>query len=153
MSNTPFEFEAIGTHWKIDIENDLSKEEEVVLLKKIIKRIGEFDVFYSRFREDSLVTKMSKKAGNYVLPPDADKMLSLYRKMFDITDGLVTPLIGQVLVDTGYDARYSLKEKTPTRPKSWDGVIEWKSPTISLREPVLLDFGAGGKGYLVDIVG
>jgi thiamine biosynthesis lipoprotein len=147
-----YEFEAIGTHWQIDIQDDLSNEREVVLLEKINDRITKFDMDYSRFRDDSLVTKMSREAGEFYLPDDADQMITLYKKMYDVTSGLVTPLIGQVLVDAGYDAKYSLSPKKLTKPKEWDEVIVWEKPNLFLKEPALLDFGAGGKGYLVDIV-
>ena len=149
---TKFEFEAIGTHWQIDIQDDLSQEAEVVLLEKINDRIAEFDLTYSRFRPDSLVTKMSKKSGEFELSEDADLMITLYKKMYDVTSGLVTPLIGQVLVDAGYDANYSLSPKHLTNPKKWEEVIIWENPKLTLTEPTVLDFGAGGKGYLVDIV-
>ncbi len=150
---TTFKFEAIGTKWVIDIYEDLSADEAgALLLKKIMERIEEFDKNYSRFRDDSLVMKMSRKAGEFELPPDADKMISIYKKMYDVTGGLVTPLIGQVLSDAGYDAKYSLKKGELSKPKSWGEVIEWKNPKLILKESALLDFGAGGKGYLVDIV-
>lgn len=147
-----FGFQAIGTTWKIDIKNNLSKEEEVVLLKKIMNRIEEFDKTYSRFRDDSLIIKMSRESGEFILPEDCNKMMLLYKKFFDLTGGLVTPLIGQVLVDSGYDAQYSLEKKNATVPKSWDEVLKWGNPKIRTTEPVILDFGAGGKGYLVDLV-
>ena len=149
---TKFEFEAIGTHWQIDIQDNLSGEREVVLLQKINERIADFDITYSRFRSDSLVTKMSKESGEFELPEDADLMMTLYKKMYDATSGLVTPLIGQVLVDAGYDAHYSLVPKHLTKPKKWEDVIVWQNPLLTLSEPTVLDFGAGGKGYLVDIV-
>lgn len=149
---TRFEFEAIGTHWQIDIQDDLSKEAGVVLLQKIHDRISEFDLNYSRFRKDSLVTKMSKESGDFELPEDAELMFTLYKKMYDVTSGLVTPLIGQVIVDAGYDANYSLVPKELIKPKTWDEVIRWENPKLTLLEPTILDFGAAGKGYLVDIV-
>ena len=153
MRNTKFEFEAIGTRWQIDIEDKLSKNEELVLLKRIKDRINIFDLDYSRFRNDSLVMKMSRESGEFTLPEDADKMISLYKKMFDVTEGVVTPLIGQVLVDAGYDAKYSLEQKKPLeKPLSWETVLDWKNPKLIIKSPALLDFGAGGKGYLVDIV-
>ncbi len=151
-----FEFNAIGTSWQIDIKENVQKElsskEEALLLQEIMDRIDIFNKTYSRFREDSLVTKMSQESGEFVLPEDADKMISLYKKVFDVTDGLVTPLIGQVLVDAGYDAKYSLIQKDMTKPLAWDEVLEWNKPRLTLKKPALLDFGAGGKGYLVDIV-
>lgn len=149
---TQFQFEAIGTKWVIDIHKELSKEEEAFLFKKIMDRIADFDKAYSRFRDDSLVMRMSYGPGVFVLPPDADKMMTIYKKMYDVTGGLVTPLIGQVLVDAGYDAKYSLEKKEMKKPKSWEEVMVWENPKLTTKEGVLLDFGAGGKGYLVDIV-
>ncbi|KND50332.1 MAG: thiamine biosynthesis lipoprotein [Parcubacteria bacterium C7867-003] len=149
---TQFTFEAIGTQWVIDTPKELSSHEEALLLTKIKNRIDIFDKDYSRFRQDSLVTKISKESGDFTMPPDADKMLSLYKQMYDITSGLVTPLVGQVLVDTGYDENYSLVPKNPIKSPAWDEVMEWKGPILKMKKPKLLDFGAGGKGYLVDIV-
>lgn len=149
---TKFEFEAIGTHWTVDIQDSLSDEREAFLLKKIMERIEEFDKTYSRFRSDSLVTKMSKNSGVFEMPPDADRMISLYEIFYKITNGLVTPLIGKVLVDAGYDESYSMNSKPLVQPKTWREMIKWQNPKLILSEPALLDFGAGGKGYLVDIV-
>ena len=147
-----FKFDAIGTSWVIDFDKKLSADEESDLFEKIMARIGVFDLAYSRFRDDSLVMKMSKEVGEFVLPSDADKMISLYKKMYDVTGGLVTPLIAQVLVDAGYDADYSLVQKTLTKPLPWDEVLKWQNPKLTLTVPALLDFGAGGKGYIVDII-
>jgi thiamine biosynthesis lipoprotein len=152
MNKTKFSFEAIGTSWEIDINDPLSKKEENFLLSKIQERIKEFDLNYSRFKENSLVTKMSKEKGDYRMPSDADKMISLYKKIYDLTEAKVTPLIGQVLVDAGYDANYSLVPKELKKPLSWEETIEWNNPILQIKIPSLLDFGAGGKGYLVDIV-
>lgn len=149
---TKFQLDAIGTGWVIDISKKLSSEEEVFLLKKIKERINIFDRDYSRFRTDSLVTKMSKEAGTYKMPEDFDNLISVYQRVYEITGGLVTPLIGQVLVDAGYDANYSLVKGDLTKPKSMDDVLIWEKPNLVVKEPVLLDFGACGKGYLVDII-
>ncbi len=148
-----FQFEAIGTHWTIDIAKELSSEEEALLLEKIKTRIGEFDKVYSRFREDSVIFEMSRKAGEYVLPEDADLLLTTYKKVYDLTMGSVTPLIGQVLIDAGYDHKYSLVPKDLKAPLKWDEVLSWQKPVLTIKKPEMLDFGAGGKGYLVDLVG
>ncbi len=149
-----FQFEAIGTHWQIDIADALSTEQESALLKQIHDRIDVFDKDYSRFREDSLVTEMSKHAGEYTLPVDAQPMMDLYAALYEITQGRLTPLIGQVLVDAGYDPQYSLVQKKPLeQPLPWNEVMEYAYPRLTIRKPVLLDVGALGKGYLIDIVG
>lgn len=146
------EFDAIGTHWCIDLPATLDAQRVEFVMGRIHDRIEAFDTAYSRFRADSTVTAMSKSAGRYELPPDAVPMLALYRKLYDLTDGAVTPLIGRALSDAGYDAEYSLQTKPMTSPKPWDDVMRVDGSVVELIEPVLLDFGAAGKGYLIDIV-
>ncbi len=149
-----FEFEAIGTHWQIDIYETLSPEKEADVLTQVKERIDVFDKNYSRFRADSLVTEMSEKAGEYVLPEDAEDMMDIYKKLFVLTGGLLTPLIGQVMVDSGYDAKYSLQQSRELeKPLSWDDALLYSHPNLTVKKPVLLDFGAAGKGYLIDLVG
>lgn len=147
-----FAFEAIGTSWQIDLYQDVSDNDQQLLLSKIKARIATFDQAYSRFRPDSLVSEMAKKAGTYTLPVDAAPMMAIYEVMYRLTGGAMTPLIGQVLVDAGYDANYSLQTKEMHPAPAWDDVISYKSPTLILKQPALLDFGAAGKGYLIDIV-
>ena len=147
-------FDAIGTKWVIDIYKNLREDEEVFILSKIKDRIDEFDKVYSRFREDSLVTLMSQNEGIYTLPQDGLILMSLYKHFYDITNGLVTPLIGQALVDAGYDATYSLVQKKElTIPPTWETSLIYEHPLLTIKQPVLLDFGAAGKGYLIDLVG
>lgn len=151
-SNKPkhsFSFEAIGTVWAIDIEGDINV---AALRSTILARIERFDKTYSRFRPDSLVTKMSKHAGTHALPEDAVPLLTWYRQLYDATNGAVTPLIGNVMQQAGYDASYSLQPKTLTKPLPWDDVLHIAHDSIELKHPAMLDFGAAGKGYLVDII-
>ena len=73
--------------------------------------------------------------------------------MFDLTGGIVTPLVGNLISDLGYDKEYSLKPKEKiTAPPDWDEVMTYKHPKLTTKKTVLLDFGAAGKGYLIDIV-
>ena len=151
---TSFDFEAIGTAWHIDIYDVLSDTDAAHILESVKTRIDLFDKAYSRFRADSLVTEMSKKAGLYTLPEDALPMLSLYKDLYDKTEGFFTPLVGNMLADAGYDASYSLKQSKPLeKAPAWNDVLEYNHLTLTIKQPVILDFGAAGKGYLIDIVG
>jgi thiamine biosynthesis lipoprotein len=152
MPGVQFIFEAIGTHWQIDIFSDLSEQEKNKLEKHIHERIEIFDATFSRFRADSWVTQLSQKAGLYQLPPDGEALFELYKKLYDATDGAVTPLIGQILADAGYDATYSLETKELHAVPEWDAVISLTDTTVTLFKPALLVFGAAGKGYLVDCI-
>ena len=148
-----WEFEAIGTKWWIAVFEPIAKSQLHELQQAVRGRIATFDRAYSRFRPDSLVTAMSKQAGTYHFPPDGEKLFAFYRQLYDATDGAVTPLIGDVMAAAGYDADYSFRPGTLKKPPSWDEVLRVSGHTITTTQPVLLDFGAAGKGYLVDLVG
>lgn len=151
MRPVSFAFEAIGTHWQIDYAASDTLDEDMVR-SRIDARIDEYDLIYSRFRADSLITRISKKAGTYKLPLDSRRLFEVYHKLYLITDGMFTPLIGQVMEDAGYDPTYSLKPEKLTTPPRWEDVMKYSNGTLVTKEPVLLDFGAGGKGQLIDEV-
>lgn len=151
--NTHFSFEAIGTHWNIDIFQDCSQEQQAGVFALLREKIESFEKTYSRFRTDSWVAQIANQGGTFDIPPDGEEMISLYRDLYQITNGLVTPLIGGVLVDAGYDKDYSLEQKRAlTTPPAWDEVITYEPPHITFKQPVKLDFGGIGKGYLIDLV-
>lgn len=146
-------FEAIGTHWSIDLPNTLDSTTRTELENKIRERIADFDHVYSRFRGDSLVSHIAHNAGIHLFPKDADALFAFYKKLYEATDGAVTPLIGNTLIDAGYDATYSLKPKeVVSRPKKWESILSWQNPNLTVTQPVMIDVGAAGKGYLVDLV-
>lgn len=149
---TQWQFEAIGTHWWIGIYQPADAALLQNLKADISARIDVFDKTYSRFRADSLVSRIAKQSGKYQFPADAPVLFDFYRSLYNATEGLVTPLIGRALADAGYDASYSLKPKAITTTPDWDDVMEVRGAVLIAKQPVLLDFGAAGKGYLADIV-
>lgn len=150
MSSHTYSFEAIGTSWFIVLKDEVVSPKN--LEKKILQRIASYDKNYSRFREDSLIFKMSEEKGTYTLPHDAKKMFDLYEKLYSLTNGHITPLIGNLMEEVGYDRQYSLVEGSPQKSPKWDEALRYKYPEIEIRKPVLIDVGAAGKGYLIDIV-
>lgn len=152
MTRRHYAFDAIGTRWQISANSDLSEDGWLALQEDIATRIDRFDKDYSRFRVDSLVSKISRRAGDYQLPPDGPKLMQFYEKLYRATSGLVTPLIGQVMADAGYDAVYSFRVGQLSVPPSWEEAIELSGGQLRVKRSVLLDFGAAGKGYLVDII-
>jgi thiamine biosynthesis lipoprotein len=150
--NVQFDFEAIGTIWAITLTPTVDDRRIGQLLNVIRQRIEEFDHNYSRFRADSLITKMAQQPGTYHLPDDAEPLFELYEELYELSEGRMTPLIGQTLVDAGYDANYSLKTGTLQPTPAWPTVLDYNFPNLRIKQPALLDLGAAGKGYLVDIV-
>jgi thiamine biosynthesis lipoprotein len=164
-------FETIGTKFEItiwDIISELLFNEIIEDVKNICK---EFDNKYSRFKPNSFIRKLSEQVGEIDIPKDCLElvdMLEIYQKVNFLTDGQINPLVGNTLADFGYDEKYSLQEKEKIRSTPELGeVLNFKSsppnplsfregepvpsrPKIILKEKVLIDLGAMGKGYLID---
>lgn len=143
-----FTFEAIGTQWAIETPAPL----KAALKTALTTRIEEFDRAYSRFRTDSLVTKVAEQSGVFEFPQDSEALVGFYRTLYDVSDGKVTPLVGRALAQSGYDADYSFVRREVDDVPGWDEVMTWQGSRLEASRPVLLDFGAAGKGCLVDIV-
>lgn len=147
-----YSFEGIGTKWQIDIYSPLPSLQWGYLQTVIQERVHLFERMYSRFRSDSFVNLLLSQLGTHILPLDAKPLLSLYQKLYLITNGAFTPLIGQVLIDAGYDAEYSLKGKALHTPPRLEDVVDIDYPNIIVKKSQIFDFGACGKGYLIDII-
>jgi FAD:protein FMN transferase len=150
MEKFSLSFSAIGTKWVIDCFQSFSEKKEV---EKVIKyRIEEFDKTYSRFRRDSLVWSISKKEGVWEFPKDSKKLFNFYEKLYKLTEGKFTPLIGNTLIQAGYDEKYSLIPGELKPVPEIKQVYSFNYPNLTIKKPFMLDFGALGKGYLIDII-
>lgn len=117
-------------------------------------RIGEYDRTWSRFRDDSTVAAIAKRAGSWPLPAEAAPLFDLYRRLYLATDGAMSPLVGRALETLGYDRTYTLRPSGPATPvPAWDDMLAWDGAALTTVRPVTLDVGAAGKGQLVDLVG
>jgi thiamine biosynthesis lipoprotein len=144
-----FAFEGIGTQWEISTPVPLSGP----VRARLLERVERFDTDWSRFRSDSRVSDLARRPGRYGFPDEAERLGALYRTLYRMTDGAMTPLIGASLERLGYDAGYSLKPSgSPLAAPPWDEVLEWAGTTITTTAPVVLDIGAAGKGLLVDLL-
>jgi thiamine biosynthesis lipoprotein len=151
-----FTFDAIGAAWEIETPSPL----EMHTRRRILDRIEQFDVTYSRFRPDSLVARIasSPEGGCFTFPEDAVALFDLYDRLHACTEGAVDPLIGRDLELLGYDRIYSLtpdadgiRSRALARPR-WSNDVRREGPSLLTRRSLVIDIGAAGKGYLVDIV-
>lgn len=151
-----FKFDAIGTSWEINTAAPLA----AVTRAQILDLVERFDSIYSRFRHDSIVTRiaMAPQGGNFSFPADACPMFDLYDRLHDATNGAIDPLVGRDLELHGYDRDYTLvpdeggiAAMAGQRPV-WRRDVQREGNAITTRRPLVVDLGAVGKGRLVDLV-
>lgn len=143
------DFDAIGTRWQIETDTPLDDATRAA----VAERIERFDRTYSRFRPDSLVSRLARDGGRVEFPADAVPLFDLYDRLSALTEGAVDPLVGRELERLGYDADYSFAPHPERAAESrrWEDVPR-EGSVVDLSAPALLDVGAAGKGHLVDIV-
>jgi len=119
----------------------------------VLERIERFDRDWSRFRDDSVVSRIAREPGHHRLPADAGPLLEWYRALYEGTGGRVSPLVGRTMESLGYDAAYRLTpSSTLAAVPVWADAMSWDGEYLDTARSVLLDVGAAGKGYLVDLV-
>lgn len=96
--------------------------------------------------------RIARRPGRHRLPDDAPPLLELYRELYEATAGRVSPLVARRLEELGYGAGYRLASGSATAVPRWDDALAWDGAQLDTVAPVLLDVGAAGKGYLVDLV-
>ncbi|MEV7972150.1 FAD:protein FMN transferase [Cellulomonas sp. NPDC089187] len=155
MPRPSVRFQAIGTHWVLDTDRELDLDD----LGAVHDLIARFDATWSRFRGDSWVCRVAAAGpGEYDLPEDAEPMLAAYDAAALCTGGAISPLVGRALEDLGYDAGYRLRPvrdedgNLASRPAPPWWQVRRSGGRIALDSPALIDVGAAGKGYLVDLV-
>ncbi|MEP7104109.1 MAG: FAD:protein FMN transferase [Candidatus Dojkabacteria bacterium] len=136
-------FEAIGTHWHIEIYDQVDLK---TIEKNIIDCCREFESNYSRFKETSLLSKLNKE--KTFLNPSSEflELLELGSKAKEITDGRFDIAVGTVLENLGYDSKYSFTSKESIVEKE----VNVNSEQVTISQNTRIDLGGIGKGFLID---
>ncbi|WP_328468944.1 FAD:protein FMN transferase [Actinoplanes sp. NBC_00393] len=112
MASTTWGFDAIGTRWQIETPQPLNDK----LSKYLEQRIACFDAVYSRFRTDSLISRIATQPrGRFEFPADARALFGFYDRLAAATDGAVDPLIGRNVIDADGDLRGAWAWQHPRR--------------------------------------
>lgn len=142
-------FDALGTTWEVSSKDAISNDAKI----RVTQELALFELTYSRFIGDSMVSVIARRPGAYTLPESADEIFTFYEELYELTEGKVTPLVGDTLVSAGYDAKYSLKPGGVIHDiPAYDEVVHHEGNVVTTNQPVILDIGAVGKGYAVDRV-
>ncbi|MFL6175148.1 MAG: FAD:protein FMN transferase [Ornithinibacter sp.] len=121
--------------------------------------LDEVDVACSRFRDDSDLMRANAAAGEAVeVSPVLVGAVRLALEAAADTEGLVDPLLGEVLRSAGYDRTFSLVPANdpaptalPVRAGSWQQVVVTDT-TVTVPRGAALDLGATGKAFAADLV-
>ena len=149
MSTARWVFDAIGTRWEIETARPLDPG----LRADVAACIDRYDREWSRFRPDSVVSRLARDGDSVPAPPDAAALLEVYRALDAATGGAVNPLVGDALARRGYDAAYGFTDLGPQpAPDDWTSVLVCADGMLRLAVPATIDVGAVGKGRLVDLV-
>lgn len=149
---------ALGTGIIVRSAAQLSHDDHAT----ITSFIDTYESVLSRFRTDSLVTAIgdATHGGTFDFPDWSTPLFDLYDTLCAATDGAIDPCVGEDLMRLGYGADYTFTVAPDAdgrlgavhgRP-TWRGDVERYGSTLVTRRAVHLDFGACGKGYLVDLL-
>lgn len=151
---------ALGTGLLVSTARPVSTD----LRAKMERLIDGYEHVLSRFRADSLVTRIgnAEHGGHFDFPNWAGPLFDLYDALHDVTRGAIDPCVGEDLIRLGYDPTLSFTVETDAverlgalrgRPVWGHDVVRSDGTTLVTHGSVHLDFGACGKGYLVDLLG
>jgi thiamine biosynthesis lipoprotein len=137
-----FSFDGIGTRWEISTPGVLDDGQR----RRLLAVVEDYDAAWSRFRPDSLVAQAARRPGSYHMPDGAGALGRLYRSLYRLSEGAMTPLIGGSLEQLGYDPDYSLRSRgTPLPAPRWDDVLDWQDDVLTTTAAVVLDVGAASR--------
>lgn len=94
--------EGIGTHWWLDILDEVSISNQLIIKNTIINEIKNFETQYSRFKKDSLISQLSS---NKFIPEQGSElaeMLNFAEKVRVLTGGYFDISVGYILTNLGY---------------------------------------------------
>lgn len=151
---------ALGTGLLISTPHPITAE----LRGEMERFIDEYEHALSRFRADSLVTRIgdAEHGGHFDFPDWAGPLFDLYDALHAATRGAIDPCVGEDLIRLGYDPTLSFTVEADAGERLgalrgravWGrDVVRSSGTTLVTRSPVHVDFGACGKGYLVDSLG
>lgn len=139
-----FEFDAIGTHWWIEPLDIPSLP--LRIQNAIIYTAEQFNRDYSRFREDSLITKLSQEGIIRNPPQEMLHMLDFAQEMAIASEGVFCLSVGNTLHSLGYGKR---RHGRKALRDEWQH-IRYDTTAVTVPKGTILDFGGFGKGWLID---
>jgi thiamine biosynthesis lipoprotein len=122
--------------------------------------LADVDTAYSRFREDSELSRLNASAGRTIrVGPLLATAIDAAQRAARLTDGAVDPTVGQAIRVAGYDDDFAriAADRGPVNLRAWR-IPGWRairfdrrSRTVMLPPGVELDLGSTGKALAADL--
>ena len=151
-------FPALGTHCAVQYAAPGGDPQAAAFERAVVSWVGAFEAKYSRFRPDSLLSRINAAAGREWVAVDAEMevMFKLCDTLHFMTQGVLDPTTLPLI------HLWNHRAETPRLPSSAAiaaarALVGWKKVQrtpgrVFLPEPgMALDFGGFGKEYAVDI--
>jgi thiamine biosynthesis lipoprotein len=141
-------YQALGTaFWVECFDSDTNEVTRQSVASGIQKILQEFESKYSRFKEDSLVRKLSK---GEKIKEDKDflAMLEYGDRLSKDTDGLFSLFKANKLVQKGYGEKSFYIQNQEEEMST----LCHENGDIFLSHPMGVDLGGVGKGYVIDMI-
>ena len=147
-----FTFEAIGTHFWIEIFDDVTEAELETTKGRLELLSSEFNQKYSRFKNDSYVGILNRERVLKDPNEECCALLAYGKELYVRSSGTFNILSGHILEARGYNANYTFTASDDV------DALETANPltdlSISETEITLVkgnvDLGGYGKGWLID---
>lgn len=136
--------DALGTRWFLEFSEPSVKEQ------LLIKKIRRFERDYSRFVEDSLISRLNSDKILKKPPNELQDMLNYCLGMYCQTDGVFNITVGSLLEKLGYGRWHDQTSKI-SQNLADDVIVE--ADQIVIAKHVRIDLGGIGKGWLIDDLG
>ncbi len=148
---------ALGTYVQLGVSD---QDKAAGAERRARALLAAIDGACSRFRPDSELNRVNAGAGTWVrVDPLLVGAMVAAVEAAEHTDGLVHPLLGQVMIALGYDRTFA--ELPPVRSSgariapppmgAWRSV-EWEAEAVRIPSGTALDLGATAKAWAADVI-
>ncbi len=139
-----YQFDAIGTHWSIEILDD--EQFSSKLIGSLNNYTRDFTNNYSRFIDSSLLNQLCENQVLITPPLEMIEMMKFAQKLHHVSEGVFDITVGGELHRAGYGKR---DKANPIMQDFWVNTIISRHKIV-VPKNVTLDFGGFGKGWLID---
>ena len=151
-------FRALGTDVFVAVRDARELATATRLSRAVLKDV---DDVASRFRPDTDLVAVNREPGRWVrVDPLLVAAVDAAVAAAEATDGLVSPLLGQPLVELGYDRDFSTLVERPDSPGSpsppprldaWREISTDPDGRVRIPDGTALDLGSIGKAWAADL--